>query len=537
LQVTEWRKERLVMLSSLNKLNYLKYSLIVLAVLPLCIFRDFTVANELRYLSIADEALRAGSIFTFTNHGVDYADKPPLYFWIIMSGKLIFGKHSMLFLAIFSLVPALVILHIMDSWVRNLLTQNERLLAQLMLITSAYFLGTSVYLRMDILMSMFIVLSMHSFYKMYSGSTEKRYTFLFPVFVFLALFTKGPLGIIVPLVSTLVFLISKRELKSFGRYWGWKTLTIILALCGIWFAGVYREGGSQYLENLLFHQTVGRAVNSFHHDEPFYYYFISFLYSLAPWSLLIAGVIIYGLIKKFTVTDIERLFLVTSLSTFIVLSLFSSKFAIYLLPAFPFFIYITVLWLAKSEYKLWVYLLALIPAFILLLIFPGIIVATAFVLPEEIDITVPVYLAGLILSVSGFLAARFLLKHNLNNGIMTMSIGILLFIFTVSFSVPKYNYLIGLGDLCNKALERAGKHSNPNFYYCKVFRGANMDVYLGEEVRKLDIKDLYAPASKIETPAILFLGNKAVEQNDSLQLYLKGKYVFKSGNYSFVEIE
>jgi len=64
-----------------------------------------------------------------------------------------------------------------------------------------------------------------------------------------------------------------------------------------------------------------------------------------------------------------------------------------------------------------------------------------------------------------------------------------------------------------------------------------MDVYLGEEVRKLDIKDLYAPASKIETPAILFLGNKAVEQNDSLQLYLKGKYVFKSGNYSFVEIE
>lgn len=525
------------MLGSLYKLNYIRYSLIVLAVLPLCIFRDFTIANELRYLSIADEALRTGSIFTFTNHGIDYADKPPLYFWIIMSGKLIFGKHSMLFLSLFSIVPALVILHIMDSWVRNLLTQNERLVAQLMLITSAYFLGTSVFLRMDMLMSMFIVLSMHSFYKMYSGSTKKRYTFLFPVFVFLALFTKGPVGIIVPLVSTLVFLISKRALKSFGRYWGWKTLAIILALCGIWFAGVYREGGSQYLENLLFHQTVDRAVNSFHHAEPFYYYFISFLYTLAPWSLLIAGVIISGLINKFTVTDIERLFLVTSLSTFTVLSLFSSKLEIYLLPAFPFFVYITVLWLAKSEHKSWVYLLALIPAFILLMMLPGVIVAAAFVLPEDINITVPVFLAGLILSVSGFLAVRFLFKHSLNNGIITMCIGILLFIFTVSFSVPKYNYLIGLGDLCNKALERAGSNSNPNFYYCKVLRGANMDVYLGKEVRKLEIKDLYAPAGKIETPAIIFLGNKAVERNDSLQLYIEGKYVFKSGNYSFVEIE
>ena len=64
-----------------------------------------------------------------------------------------------------------------------------------------------------------------------------------------------------------------------------------------------------------------------------------------------------------------------------------------------------------------------------------------------------------------------------------------------------------------------------------------MDVYLGEEVRKLEIKDLYAPNGKIETPAILFLGNKAIERNDSLQLYIKEKYVFKSGNYSFVEIE
>ena len=65
------------------------------------------------------------------------------------------------------------------------------------------------------------------------------------------------------------------------------------------------------------------------------------------------------------------------------------------------------------------------PAFILLLILPGIIVAYAFFLPDEIDISCLVFLTGLILSVSGFLAARFLLKRNLNNGIITMCIGIL----------------------------------------------------------------------------------------------------------------
>ena len=40
--------------------------LLLLAVLPVLIFRDYTPSNELRYLSIVDEALRNGDIFTFT---------------------------------------------------------------------------------------------------------------------------------------------------------------------------------------------------------------------------------------------------------------------------------------------------------------------------------------------------------------------------------------------------------------------------------------------------------------------------------------
>ena len=108
--------------------NALRYAMYFIAVLPLFIFRDFTPDNELRYLSIADEALRNGNIFTFTNHGLIYADKPPLYLWIVMLGKYLFGHHSMLFLSIFSFVPTLVVVYIMDKWVGNLLTESERLM-------------------------------------------------------------------------------------------------------------------------------------------------------------------------------------------------------------------------------------------------------------------------------------------------------------------------------------------------------------------------------------------------------------------------
>ena len=315
--------------------NALRYAMYFIAVLPLFIFRDFTPDNELRYLSIADEALRNGNIFTFTNHGLVYADKPPLYLWIVMLGKYLFGHHSMLFLSIFSFVPTLVVVYIMDKWVGNLLTESERLAGQLMLITSGFFIGTAIILRMDMLMCMFIVLALYTFFRIYSGQGKPRESILFPVYVFMALFTKGPIGIIVPLVSTVVFLLLKKEIKTIGRYWGWKTLVLLLALCGAWFAGVYAEGGSSYLNNLLFNQTVNRAVNSFHHKAPFYYYFIAFVYSLAPWSLLIAGVLISGIKRKLVTNDLERFFLTIGLTTFVTLSLFSSKLAVYMLPRFP----------------------------------------------------------------------------------------------------------------------------------------------------------------------------------------------------------
>ncbi len=71
------------------------YLLWFIALLPVMILRDYTPDNELRYLSIVDEALRNGDFFTFTNQGEIYADKPPFYFWLMMVGKTLLGGHRM----------------------------------------------------------------------------------------------------------------------------------------------------------------------------------------------------------------------------------------------------------------------------------------------------------------------------------------------------------------------------------------------------------------------------------------------------------
>ena len=157
---------------------------------PAMLLRDFTPSNELRYLSIADEAIADGNIFAFTNHGVPYADKPPLYFWIVMLCRLIFGHHSCFALSLFSLVPAFVIVNVMDKWVMSKAPVADRMAAALMLLTCGMFLGTAVVLRMDMLMCMFIVLALRSFYRIYTGEdVSGKESWMLPVWTFMALFT------------------------------------------------------------------------------------------------------------------------------------------------------------------------------------------------------------------------------------------------------------------------------------------------------------------------------------------------------------
>lgn len=198
---------------------------------------------------------------------------------------------------------------------------------------------------------MFILLALYTFYKRYSGKGQPRDRFLLPFYIFMAIFSKGPIGFIVPLITMLVFLLVKRDIRSFCRYFGWREWGILSGFCAIWFLGIYLEGGSTYLNNLLFHQTINRAIDSFDHKKAFWYYGVTFWYSVAPWSILYITTIVIAIKKKLLTTDKEKLFLSAIVSTFVILSLFSGKLDIYMLPLFPFFTYLTILGCSRKSMR------------------------------------------------------------------------------------------------------------------------------------------------------------------------------------------
>lgn len=323
---------------------------VLVAMLPVILLRDFTPNNELRYLSIADEALRDHHLFTFFNHGVMYADKPPLYFWIIMACKLLVGRHSMPLLALFSIVPACVTAVVMNRWTATVLNLRWRSVATLMLMTNVLFLGSAVFLRMDMLMCMFIVLALRAEYGLMCGvGDRKRLRWLFPFYIFMGVFTKGGVALAAPLVSALAFAVAKRNAGMFFKTWNVTTVAVLSALFLMWFGGVYIEGGWQWISEMLVHQTLGRTVNSFHHGQPFWWYVPTCAWLMLPYTPIVllytANALRRGLMKG----DVELFMLSSAVSMFAMLSAISSKLGIYLLPLFPVAVYLSAIALARMD--------------------------------------------------------------------------------------------------------------------------------------------------------------------------------------------
>lgn len=190
-----------------------RYLLFFVLMLPAFIFRDYTPDNELRYISLAIEALRDGTWFTFYDHGVVYADKPPLYLWYVMSVHFILGSYPMWAVGLASILPAIGIIAIMDKWVNEEGLSCDRTFAGVMLMTTAMFAGTALVMRMDMLMAFFILMALRTFYKMRKGTAGRYARLMLVLYVFLAVFTKGPVGFMMPVLAMVVFLLVKKKLS------------------------------------------------------------------------------------------------------------------------------------------------------------------------------------------------------------------------------------------------------------------------------------------------------------------------------------
>lgn len=323
--------------------NKIMLSLLVMIIfcgfiyIPSAVYRDLHYRDELRYVEVAREMLANHHWLVPHLGGEFYSDKPPAYFWVLNLFKVVFGTYSTLAMVLPSIISSIVVV-ILTFFMGKLFMQTRySLFAGLVLATSFLFFGMSIFVRMDMMMNIFITGSLLSFFLGYSSKKKIKSKYYQLMFLCMGLATviKGPAGFLDPLAVVVFFLLWENNLAELKEMSLFRGALIFLGVVLLWIIPASISGGRDYAYELLIVQTLGRSVNSFAHQKPFYYYFTTFPLTFLPWSLFLISSFVYISKNRKKLSSEVKFLVVWFWTPFLLFSMISGKLDIYLLPIYP----------------------------------------------------------------------------------------------------------------------------------------------------------------------------------------------------------
>ena len=298
---------------------------------------DLWNPDEPRYAQVAREMMQTGSYLVPHINSEIYPDKPPLFFWLIALASRSFGDVTSASARIPSAIACLGVILLTYLLGRTLYNQTVGFLAGLILLTTAQFTWLALRANIDMTLTLWTTLALFLFYVGYTREKSKTGWYLLSYGAMgLAVLTKGPVGFAIPLITIALFLVAQRQFKQFKELSIGKGVLIIIGITAAWLVPACFLGGGEYAREIIFKQTLGRTVDSFSHQQPFYYYLENFPADFNPWTLFIPSAILYGWRKiRLHRTLSLRFLLAWFLGTFIFFSLISGKRNLYLMPLYP----------------------------------------------------------------------------------------------------------------------------------------------------------------------------------------------------------
>ncbi|MBN2140151.1 MAG: glycosyltransferase family 39 protein [Desulfovibrionaceae bacterium] len=308
--------------------------------------RSLWFSDEVRYANAYEHLARAGKWLVLYLNGAPYPDKPPVYFWFLalLDAATPADPPGLFFLG--AALSGLLFVLATCVLARALgLDRQTGLGAGLVLLSALFFAGIMHYSRMDLFFAALIVLSQACLFKACTRAQPNRWALCGMALAAAATLTKGPLGLAFPLLSWALFAAWKGELRRLLSARTLKALALFAAIVAAWLAGAMTVEGWDFVRNILHKQILVRAANTFHHKEPWTYYFLALPLAWLPWTL-------FGLaapLKK-TLPNLRRALAgrkdddpgldagawlwISALSGFGLLCCLSGKVLIYILPLF-----------------------------------------------------------------------------------------------------------------------------------------------------------------------------------------------------------
>lgn len=270
--------------------------------------RDLWAPDEPRYAEVAREMRDLGDFVLPHLNYEKYPDKPPVLFWLINIFSIPFGEITELSArmpAAFAGIGCVLLIYFLGRrlFLRSSIKNPHRIafLAGIILATSLEYTVASRRVAFDVLLTFLVTLALSCFYTGYIRNKGKtRFFFLSYLIMSVATITKGPVGLLLPILTIAVFLTMEKlrnrnysfRLRDMRIGWG---ILILFSIPLLWIAALYSVAGREHTIAVVFTQNTGRAVNSWSHNQPFYYFLVNFPLRFLPWSLFIPAVVIYYL--------------------------------------------------------------------------------------------------------------------------------------------------------------------------------------------------------------------------------------------------
>lgn len=309
--------------------------------------RDVWAPDEPKYALVAKEMIETGQFLLPHVNGAPYPDKPPLLFWSIALVSLLVGGVGQPAAVIPVLLGGLATLigTARLTWVLSGRGSPRAVLIAVGALAVSYrFMNQSLTGQIDGLLCAFttwaFVLLVEWDESLRAGKEARRKLVIAWALMAAGTLAKGPVALILPLGGLLLgsWLAGRRPAwRALRSGKAWAAFAGVMAL---WLgpAAVVALGGGHedWLHNLLFKQTVVRYANSWHHEQPFWYFLVVPWYDFFPAMLFVPAAVV-GLWKH---EDENRRRAARSLAgaALFVLVFFSiptGKRGLYVLPAYP----------------------------------------------------------------------------------------------------------------------------------------------------------------------------------------------------------
>ena len=356
--------------------------------------------DEALYAEPAREMLEIGDyITTYLNYVVRFT-KPPVAIWGQALSILAFGCNEFA-VRFFGAAAGALLVAATYCFAEKFAGRRAAIASSMMLCTAPLFIGTAREAITDMPLSFFSASSMFLFYTSLQ-TQSKRMLWLAYALTGLAVMTKGPVGLVLPVAILGVFHFLRQDIKSALRFYSPLVgLSIVGIIAVPWFAVEIWITKGAYFNEFIMGENVQRftsVVDS--HKGGWWYHIAAVMGGFFPWSIFIPqsllGAIPWQKLRQFwkdsgplsilrafqNMSPTDNLSLFCICWTVVTVGFFSvsvSKLLPYTLPAFP---AIALLIALEFERIIESQLArrAVIPAFILFAIFAG----TSVILPHAV---------------------------------------------------------------------------------------------------------------------------------------------------------